>query len=130
MKKQSSRARAQSTPIVRHQLEHPVPTVIHDPEEKMTALGRLAHHAMLEPRRYLGWPLAIIGGLIVAAIAWRMANNVTSNESEVWTKLEAARTPSGAGRPGQGESQVARGDLGEVAGGDGVFQRGAGRPAQ
>ncbi len=94
MKKQSSRARAQSTPIVRHQLEHPVPTVIHDPEEKMTALGRLAHHAMLEPRRYLGWPLAIIGGLIVAALAWRMANGVTSNESEVWTKLEAARTPS------------------------------------
>ncbi len=94
MKKQSSRARAQSAPTVRHQLEHPVPTVIHDPEEKMTALGRFAHHAMLEPRRYLGWPLAIIGGLIVAAIAWRMANSVTSNESEVWTKLEAARTPS------------------------------------
>jgi hypothetical protein len=94
MKKQSSRARAQSTPIVRHQLEHPVPTVIHDPEEKMTALGRFAHHAMLEPRRYLGWPVAIIGGLILAALVWRMANGVSSNESDVWTKLEAARTPS------------------------------------
>ncbi len=94
MKKQSSRARAQSTPPVRHQLEHVVPTVIHDPEEEMTALGRLAHHAMLEPRRYLGWPAVIIGGLLLALIVSKLMGGGTSNQSDVWSKLELARTPA------------------------------------
>ena len=44
MKKQSRRARATSAPPipVRHQFDHVVPTVIHHPEEKMTALARLS----------------------------------------------------------------------------------------
>lgn len=94
MKKQSSRARAQSTPPVRHQLEHAVPTVIHNPEEDMTALGRWAHHAMLEPGRYLGWPLAVIGGVVLVAVALKFATGSSSVESEVWNKLETAKTPA------------------------------------
>lgn len=94
MKKQSSRARAQSTPPVRHQLEHEVPTVIHNPEEDMTALARWAHHAMLEPGRYLGWPLAIIGVVAVVGLAWSFATGRASGEAEIWRKLEAARTPA------------------------------------
>ena len=43
MKKQMPPARPKVAPPipVRHQLEHEVPTVIHHPEENMTALGRL-----------------------------------------------------------------------------------------
>ena len=93
MKKQSSRAKAQSTPPVRHQLEHAVPTVIHNPEENMTALGRWANHAMKEPSRYMGWPLAIIGVVLVLAIVPRLVTGGSSGEADVWKKLEAAKTP-------------------------------------
>jgi hypothetical protein len=92
MKKQSSRARAQSTPSVRHQLDHAVPTVIHDPEEGMTTLGRWVHHALKEPRRYLGWPAAIIGGLVLVAIVWNLSAGRASSESEVWSKLDTTKT--------------------------------------
>jgi tetratricopeptide (TPR) repeat protein len=94
MKKQSARARAQSTPTVRHQLDHAVPTVIHNPEENMTALGRFAHHAMKEPRRYLGWPALIIGGLVLAGIVWKLAKGGAPSTSEAWSKLETAKTPA------------------------------------
>ncbi len=60
----------------------------------MTALGRLAHHAMLEPRRYLGWPAVIIGGLLLALIVSKLMGGGTPNQSDVWSKLELARTPS------------------------------------
>jgi hypothetical protein len=94
MKKQSSRARAQSTPPVRHQLDHELPTVIHNPEEDMTALGRWAHHAMLEPRRYLAWPMAVIGGVILLMILLRWTTGGSATEAEVWKKLETAKTPA------------------------------------
>lgn len=94
MKKQSSRARAQSTPPVRHQFDHEVPTVIHNPEEDMTALGRWAHHAMLEPGRYLGWPLAIVGVAILVVVGSRLAGGGSSTGAEIWRKLEAAKTPA------------------------------------
>jgi tetratricopeptide (TPR) repeat protein len=94
MKKQSSRARAQSIPPVRHQLDHVVPTVIHDPEEKMTALARWTRHAIQEPRRYLGWPAAILGVVLLTVVVWKLASGGVSNESEVWSKLETAKTPS------------------------------------
>jgi tetratricopeptide (TPR) repeat protein len=94
MKKQSARARAQSTPTVRHQLDHAVPTVIHNPEEKMTALGRFAHHAMQEPGRYIGQPALIIGVLLVAAVVWKLATGGAPSTSEAWSKLETAKTPA------------------------------------
>src|SRR3954453_6714428 len=94
MKKQSSRARAQSTPPVRHQLDHVVPTVIHNPEEDMTALGRWAHHAIQEPRRYAGWPVAIIGGVLLIAVVWKLTTGVAPNDSEAWSKLDTAKTPA------------------------------------
>lgn len=94
MKKQSSRARAQSTPPVRHQLEHEVPTVIHNPEEDMTALARWAHHAMLEPGRYLAWPLTIVGVLVIVGVALSLSSGRSSTEAEIWKKLEAATTPA------------------------------------
>ena len=95
MKKQSSRARAQeSKPPVRHQLEHEVPTVIHDPEQDMTALARWVNHAMLEPGRYLGWPVAIIVGLILLLVVFRLTRGTSATESDLWTKLYSAQTPA------------------------------------
>lgn len=96
MKKQSARARAQQTsvPPVRHQLEHEVPTVIHHPEEDMTALARWAHHAMLEPRRYLTGPLALIGGLLLVVLALRLLGGRSTTEAELWKKLETAKSPA------------------------------------
>src|SRR5579875_1422829 len=94
MKKQSARARAQSTPPVRHQLDHAVPTVIHNPEEDMTALGRFVHRAMLEPGKYLGRPALIIGGLFLAAIVWKLSTGGAPSTTEAWSKLETAKTPA------------------------------------
>ena len=91
MKKQSRRAQTKSSPPVRHQLEHVVPTVIHHPEEKMTALGRLTHHAVQEPRRYLGWPAAIIGGIFLVVVVWKLATGGRSPDSEIWAKLETSK---------------------------------------
>ena len=59
MKKQPMRSRSGSgsTPPVpvRHQFDHEVPTVIHHPEEKMTALARLTRRIILEPGKYATW---------------------------------------------------------------------------
>ncbi len=92
MKKQSRRARSSSSLPVRHQLEHVVPTVIHNPEEEMTALGRLTSHAIKEPKRYLAWPVTIIACLFIGVLVWKLATGGRSNTSEVWAKLETAKT--------------------------------------
>jgi hypothetical protein len=92
MKKQSRRARSSSLPPVRHQLEHAVPTVIHDPEEEMTALGRLTTHAIKEPKRYLTWPVTIIACVFLGVLVWKAATSGRSTSSEVWSKLETAKT--------------------------------------
>jgi hypothetical protein len=92
MKKQSRRARTSSTPPVRHQLEHAVPTVIHDPEEEMTALGRLTTHAIKDPKRYLAWPVTIIACIVIGVLVWNLASGGRSATSEVWTKLETAKS--------------------------------------
>ena len=94
MKKQPPRSRQSASYRTRHQLDHVVPTVIHDPEEKMTALGRFTHHAMQEPRKYLRWPIAIGAGLFIAVVVWKLATGGSSTTSDVWAKLETAKTPA------------------------------------
>jgi hypothetical protein len=92
MKKQSRRARSSSSLPVRHQLEHVVPTVIHNPEEEMTALGRLTTHAIKEPKRYLVWPITTIACVFIGVLVWKLATGGRSSTSAVWAKLEAAKT--------------------------------------
>jgi hypothetical protein len=94
MKKPPPRSRVRASYPARHQLDHVVPTVIHDPEEKMTALGRWTHHALKEPRKYFGWPAALIAGVFVAVAVWKLAIGGSSTTSEVWTKLEMAKSPT------------------------------------
>jgi hypothetical protein len=94
MKKQSRRVRATSTaPIpLRHQFDTAVPTVIHHPEEKMTALARMTQRLVREPRKYLTWVLgAAVIGLGALAIS-NYTSGVRSGTSAVWEKLEGAKT--------------------------------------
>ena len=51
---------------MRHQFDHEVPTVIHHPEEKMTALARLTHRIIMDPGKYATWALGILA--VVLAI--------------------------------------------------------------
>jgi tetratricopeptide (TPR) repeat protein len=92
MKKQSLRRSSGSTPPipVRHQLDHVVPTVIHHPEEKMTALGRLTHHVLQDPRKYSTWALVIAVVVLAAVAGWNFTTGARSRTSEVWSKLDTA----------------------------------------
>jgi tetratricopeptide (TPR) repeat protein len=93
MKKQSRRARASSiTQVpVRHQFDHVVPTVIHRPEEKMTALARLTHQVLREPRKYSTWALTVLLVVLAVIVISRFSSGGRSQSSEAWTKLESAK---------------------------------------
>lgn len=95
MKKQSMRSRASATtPIpVRHQLDHQVPTVIHHPEEKMTALARLTHRIIKDPGRYTTWALGILACVLVLVVVSNWTSSARTKSSEVWTKLDTATKP-------------------------------------
>ncbi|MFI5459960.1 MAG: tol-pal system YbgF family protein [Isosphaerales bacterium] len=94
MKKQSSRRRSASMPPipVRHQLDHIVPTVIHDPEAKMTALGRLTHHVLQDRKKLSTWAVGIAAGALVLVTGWNFATRGRSTTTEVWSKLDTAKT--------------------------------------
>jgi hypothetical protein len=95
MKKQSLRRRSVSaTPIpVRHQLEHEVPTVIHHPEEKMTALARFTHRVIKDPGKYLTWVLGILLVVLAIVIASNWTSSSRTKTTQVWTKLDSATKP-------------------------------------
>jgi hypothetical protein len=96
MKKQPLRRRSvtASPPIpVRHQLEHEVPTVIHRPEEKMTALARLTHRVILDPGKYVTWALGILAVILVIVIASNWGSSTGTQTAAVWTKLNSATKP-------------------------------------
>jgi hypothetical protein len=96
MKKQSLRRRSVSAtpPIpVRHQLEHEVPTVIHHPEEKMTALARLTHRVILDPGKYVTWALGVLAVILVIVVASNWGSSTGSQTAAVWTKLDSATKP-------------------------------------
>jgi tetratricopeptide (TPR) repeat protein len=93
MKKQMPPARPKVLPPipVRHQLEHEVPTVIHHPEEKMTALGRLTFHVLQDPRKYSTWILAVLLCILAVIAVTNFSSGGRSKNSEAWTKLESAK---------------------------------------
>ena len=94
MKKQSPPARPKVTPPpipVRHQLEHEVPTVIHNPEEDMTALGRLTFHVLQDPRKYSTWALSALLGILAVIFVMNFSSGGNAKSSEAWSRLEAAK---------------------------------------
>jgi hypothetical protein len=78
----------------RHQLDHAVPTVIHNPEEKMPVLARWVRHTMENPTRF--WSL--IAGVVVAVTGLAfLSSGFTlgrSNADMAWLRLESAKTPA------------------------------------
>ena len=76
---------------VRHQLDHMVPTVIHHPEEKMTALGRLTHHVLQDPKKLSTWVIVIAAGTLALVAGWNFATRGRSTTTEVWSKLDTAK---------------------------------------
>ena len=94
MKKQSPRTGSTtgSAPIpVRHQFDHVVPTVIHHPEEQMTALGRLVTHILHDRKKFSTWALSLLLGILAVVVIWNLTTGRNINSSEAWTKLDAAK---------------------------------------
>jgi hypothetical protein len=90
MKKQPQRSRPASQYPARHQFDHVVPTVIHDPEEKMTALGRLTHRFLRDPQKAATWGTLIVAGLLLGVVAWNLVGS-RARTSELWTELDNAK---------------------------------------
>jgi hypothetical protein len=78
----------------KHKLEHVVPTVIHDPEEKMPVLARWLRHAMENQTRF--WSLIAL--LVVAVTGLAIVSNGLSlgrsASDAAWLKIEKAKTAS------------------------------------
>ncbi|WP_337175597.1 hypothetical protein [Paludisphaera sp.] len=93
MKNDPTPQHAPGTPAPgRHQYQHPTPTVIHDPEQDMTVLGRWVHRAMKEPVKLWG---AVIGGavaILAVVILYNLASGGGAASSEAWNSLDAARS--------------------------------------
>ena len=118
MKKQSPPARPKVTAPapVRHQLEHAVPTVIHNPEEDMTALGRLTFHVLQDPRKYSTWALSALLGLLTVIFVMNYSSGGNSGSSEAWSKLDAAKKVEERVEVAKKYPEDHRGDLGTHAG--------------
>jgi tetratricopeptide (TPR) repeat protein len=94
MKKQLPRSRPKPKSIpTHHQFDHEVPTVVHDPEEKMTALGRFTYHVIKEPRKYVSWAIWVTAGVVAVAAAWSIVTRGRTVSSDVWAKLDVANKP-------------------------------------
>ncbi len=95
MKDESRSPRSTSTPLpVRHQLDHAVPTVIHDPEQDLPLLARWLRRAMANPTQF--WSL--IGGIVVVVTGLAIFSSGLSlgrkSADSAWLKVETARTPA------------------------------------
>ena len=79
---------------IKHEHEHAVPTVIHDPDADMPQLRRWLTHAMENPVQFWGGVAAVV---VVLAAASLMAGGMSLGRAasdEAWTKLETAKTPA------------------------------------
>lgn len=94
MKREQQPASQPTHAPVRHQFEHEVPTVIHHPEQDMTALGRFFAHAYQNQGRFWGWVGAIVVGFIAIVILASYLSTSQANSSDVWTRLDEAKKPS------------------------------------
>src|SRR5262245_8968368 len=96
MKRDDSRLSA------RHQLDHAVPTVIHDPEEGLPVLARWLHRALQHPGPFWGsliGAVVVVVGLAILVSGWGGSRSTTS---DAWKDLELARTPAAQEQVAQG----------------------------
>lgn len=79
---------------VKHEHQHAIPTVIHDPEQDMNLLERWLRHAMDNPFQFWVTVVSVVVGLgavSILASGWRPGGPA---DNDAWIKLEAAKTPS------------------------------------
>jgi hypothetical protein len=95
MKKDQPRVPSQVRPLpARHQFDHQVPTVIHDPEENMMLLARWTHRAMKNQTRFWGTIIGIVVGVLALVVVSNLLMNNNSGRAVLWTKLETAKSPA------------------------------------
>ena len=75
-----------------HEYDHAEPTVIHHPEEDLTALARWLRHAMERGAQF--WVLVGLAVLVLGAVAFISSGLVagSSSDSEAWSELTTAKT--------------------------------------
>jgi hypothetical protein len=78
----------------RHQLDHAVPTVIHNPEEDLPVLARWLHRAMQNQTRFWGVLIGVVVVVIAGAVLVNGWETGRSDTSQAWTELELAKTPA------------------------------------
>ncbi len=82
------------SPVVKHQLQHVVPTVIHNPEEDLNLLARWLRRAMDNPTRF--WSL--LGALVLVVVGLAVLGSGISlgraQSDEAWNELQNTKTPS------------------------------------
>ncbi len=82
------------SPAVKHQLDHVVPTVIHNPEEDMPLLALWLRRALENPTRF--WSLVAALVLVVVGLSV-LGSGITLGRirsDEAWIELQSAKTPS------------------------------------
>jgi tetratricopeptide (TPR) repeat protein len=78
----------------KHQHEHAVPTVIHNPEQDLPVLARWVYHAMEDRTRF--WSVLAALVVIVVGLA-ALSNGLTAHRTtanEAWTRLALAKNPA------------------------------------
>jgi hypothetical protein len=95
MKKDQPRVPSQARPLpTRHQFDHQVPTVIHDPEENMMLLARWTHRAMKNQTRFWGTIIGLVAGVLSIVVVSNLLMNRDSGRADLWSKLETAKSPA------------------------------------
>ncbi len=95
MKKEQPRVPSQVRPLpARHQFDHQVPTVIHDPEENMMLLARWTHRAMKNQTRFWGTIIGLVAGVLAIVVVSNLLMNRNSGRADLWSKLETAKSPA------------------------------------
>ena len=82
---------------MRHQLDHVVPTVIHHPEEKMTALGAGRITSFRIRKNTPPGPSRSLAGVLAVVLGWNVTAGGGSPTSEVWSKLDTAKKAEDTG---------------------------------
>ncbi len=75
----------------RHEFAEAAPTVIHHPEEDMTALARVVQRVVETQGKRIGPILAAAVGLAAAVVLWNAASSGRSGDAQVWARIESAR---------------------------------------
>src|SRR6516164_6468188 len=70
----------------RHKLDHAVPTVIHDPEEKMPVLARWIRHTMANQTRFWSWIAVLVVVVTGLAIVSNGLSLGRSSSDAAWRK--------------------------------------------